>query len=142
MSDSTASCEVAACDSPIHTRKSGYCRIHYMRMWRNGTLEPKKRFGGVYSHSNGYLQITDPTHPLADSKGSVLLHRAVLWDRFAGKTPSCAFCGVVLSWRRGQKHPVATAEHLDGNRKNNDPWNIVAACLSCNSARSWATTNR
>lgn len=98
---------------------------------------------------NGYRLIPSTTHPLA-TDGYVREHRAALWDHcgFGSADPftaliACHWCRHPIPWRSRAKpawrHSV-NVDHLDGDRVNNDPTNLVASCGWCNANREWMTT--
>jgi hypothetical protein len=102
--------------------------MHYERLRRIGSLDlpPRNR----YYKAHGYVVIKRPDHPLASPKGWVYEHRAVLYDMLGPGSHPCFWCGKVLEW--GQR---LHADHLDHDRSNNAPINLVPSCLACNSAR-------
>ena len=69
-------------------------------------------------------------HPLADH-GQVFEHRVVLHAKIGGVEHRCTWCTRPVRWADGSLH----VDHLDGDRQNNDPSNLVPACLVCNLAR-------
>lgn len=74
-------------------------------------------------------------HPLADVNGVVLEHRKVLHDIIGPGPHACHWnyfseCGKTqLTW--GGLDGIQV-DHLDGDKTNNDPANMVASCLACN----------
>lgn len=82
-----------------------------------------------------YLRRKDPDHPLADSTGCVRVHRAVLFDKIGPGEHECHWCPRLVSWEgRGINRLVA--DHLDDDRWNNAPENLVPACRRCNTERT------
>lgn len=84
----------------------------------------------------GYRNLTmQYDHPLASAAGSLLEHRKVLYDKIGPGPHECHWnyfsrCGETsLEW--GGTRGVQ-ADHLDGDRLNNDPENVVPSCLACN----------
>jgi hypothetical protein len=86
----------------------------------------------------GYRNRTLREHPLADARGVVYTHRAVLYDRIGPGSHPCQWCGITVTWqtyRDGKQTGVLVADHVDGNRQNNDPSNLVPSCFNCNQHR-------
>lgn len=81
---------------------------------------------------NGYMLLTGSTHPLA-RRGSVFEHRKVLYDAIGPGPHQCHWCSKTLEW--GGRYGLQ-ADHLDGDRLNNDPENLVPSCPGCNMKRS------
>lgn len=87
-------------------------------------------------------------HPLAWGRGVVVSqHRAVLWDKIGPGEHSCHWCGCRLVWAP-TKLPLPSGisrlivDHLDNDRQNNDPANLVPACSACNTLRSTPNAGR
>lgn len=90
-----------------------------------------------------YLRITNAFgHPLSDAKGNIPYHRFVLYEKLGQPDATkCHWCGYILCWKTGLSEAylyVVNADHLDSNKSNNDPSNLVPTCWWCNSNRSWA----
>lgn len=89
--------------------------------------------------AQGYFVLCNQfSHLLASSDGQVAEHRLVLWGKLGCKTLDCEHechwgCGRVLTW--GGTHGIQ-ADHLDEDRLNNDPENLVPSCLTCNVSRN------
>jgi hypothetical protein len=71
---------------------------------------------------------------MAWKNGEVLEHRRVLYDAIGPGPHECHWsgisgCGKVLEW--GGTGGIQ-ADHLDGDKLNNDPTNLVPSCLGCN----------
>lgn len=120
-------CTVDGCSKPPRRLSAMYCEMHYMRFYRNKTLEKintaKQKF-----HSHGYVLIPASGHPLA-TNSYVYEHRAVYYDHY-GKGPfNCYWCGSQVTW--ADLH----IDHLDDDKKNNAIENLVASCPICNQKR-------
>lgn len=98
--------------------------------------------------SSTYERVWLPhTHALAEGRRPVMhgsrlrvcvgKHRLVLWRYLDGQPAPCHWCGRDLVWRN-QPGGVDTLvpDHLDGDKRNNDPANLVPACHGCNTSRA------
>lgn len=82
-------------------------------------------------------------HPLAGALGRVKEHRKVLFDHIGPGWHPCNWCGKDVEWQNGQRPGGVNlvVDHLDGNRFNNVPENLVPSCQSCNAARNKRLTD-
>lgn len=102
----------------------------------------------VTTTKQGYLVIDGTGHPLAfGTKRTLGLHRIILWRKVGPGPQTCHWCGSPLVWaptrtilHDGVRRCIA--DHLDGNRANNDPSNLVPACNPCNTLRSTPNVGR
>lgn len=145
------SCSIPGCSNlwndPASRGVGGMCMKHWRRMQRHGdpdaTLNPRmeERAQLVTEPRRAlarrtYRTVMLPSHPLANKSGKVAVHRMVLFDRIGGGCHPCHWCGVAVSWNAPARTSMGlVADHIDGNRHNNDPANIVAACQRCNVTR-------
>lgn len=102
-----------------------------------------KRAGSVAQgycfDENGYKTLTmRRDHPLSLVGGRLAEHRMVLYDNIGPGPHACYWvdryhCGKTeLHWGgRGGIH----VDHLDNDRQNNDPDNLVPSCVGCNIRR-------
>lgn len=120
-----------------------FCPKHWSRMRRTGTTElvqKDKVHGGValraYSQfiKGGYAyEYGFHWHPTANPKGIVIQHRRVYYESVDGELYPCYWCGKDLgSWSN------TNVDHIDEDKLNNDPANLVASCKACNTQRSQA----
>lgn len=82
-----------------------------------------------------YLRQKVVGHPLA-SEGEAQMayqHRYVLYEKIGPGAHPCHWCGKMVEW--GGK-PRLVTDHLNENRHDNDPDNLVPACVRCNSKRA------
>lgn len=87
-------------------------------------------------NSAGYRRMRLPPHPLARPDGSILEHRKVLFDELGDGCHPCHWCSRLLDWRTDPKSAdFLQVDHLDADRLNNEPRNLVAACKACNTER-------
>jgi len=90
------------------------------------------------SAGHGYIAIYRPEHPLAKRTGWQYEHRIVLYDKIGPGCHSCHWCDLLLSWRINYTHKSNRGlgvDHLDRDRTNNHPDNLVPSCRHCNNAR-------
>jgi hypothetical protein len=131
----TEPCASPGCQQLRSVGCKGWCQMHYGR-WKvsgnTGGPDPvKKPRGSGHLHPSGYLILTRHGHPLARSNGHLPVHRLVLFDAIGPGVHPCHWCGVDTSWESGE----LTADHLDWDKLNNDPSNLVPSCLACNARR-------
>lgn len=138
-------CSVANCDKPSRSR--GWCVMHYSRWQRHGDPEyvphwnrgrPNGKHCGVqgrsFNQAKGYWVRTGIVHPLTgkgELSGNAFEHRVVLWDKLECESLDCEhecnWCGKPVTWRHGLK-----TDHVDEDKTNNDPENLVPSCNGCN----------
>lgn len=125
-------CSVKGCEKKY--AKNGYCSLHFLRMKRTGTTDDPPV---PILDTKRYIQRKIPNHPIATKNGRVLLHRAALYDKIGPGEHPCHWCGEIVSWEKSYpKHPDALiVDHLDHDRHNYSPENLVPACNPCNSQR-------
>lgn len=133
------SCSIDECGSVPYIR--GLCSKHFQRQKANGDpLMIQRREKGAGSISvQGYKLVTVPGHPLANARG-VFEHRVVLYDKIGPGEHPCHWCGTLVTWGvTTAADPAALlADHVDFDRLNNDPANLVPSCWSCNITRTRA----
>lgn len=83
---------------------------------------------------DGYRVLNLPSHPLARAQGKVPEHRVVLYAKVGPGPHPCHWCGTTLEWNATAGTRI-NADHLDWDKLNNDPSNLVPACLNCNTRR-------
>jgi hypothetical protein len=100
----------------------------------------KHRGAQGLTRTNGYLVRTGVVHPLAGKppgiSGNVYEHRLVLWEKLGCQSldceHECEWCGRVLNWA------TIKADHVDRDKANNDPENLVPSCNGCNIKRGYS----
>ena len=89
---------------------------------------------GRYVGSDGYVYLTMLyDHPLTGVNSELGEHRKVLYDTIGPGSHECYWgCGRILEW--GGWDGIQ-ADHLDDNKQNNIPDNLVPSCIVCNTLR-------
>lgn len=93
-----------------------------------------------FSYNLGYRNLSGQIdHPLY--KGEVIAeHRIVLYDSIGPGPHACHWgCGKVLEW--GGREGIQ-ADHLNRDKLDNRPENLVPSCLVCNWQRNNRTLNK
>ncbi len=125
------------------------CRAHhrdYHRRYRQRNPEKSKRKPVARVHgpklprvNRGYVYWKGySNHPLASKNGEITAHRYVMFWKLGGLLPArCGLCARPFgSWSDVDVH------HLDHDRLNNDPGNLVARCRTCNrSENRWRSSD-
>lgn len=80
-----------------------------------------------------------PDHPLRTNNktGHVQAHRVALFDAIGPGEHPCHWCNRPLQWMKGRHPDAICVDHLDSNRRNNDPTNLVPSCNQCNRVRAF-----
>lgn len=121
-------CSVDGCCNQATRVKHGLCEMHFYRLRRTGGLSLRKLQYRVQS-KRGYIRIREPDHPLADANNTVYEHRFV-YHQHHGEGPFlCHWCGKIVTWFD------MDVDHLDDDKSNNSPENLVASCPKCNRLR-------
>lgn len=141
LSSRGLTCRVKGCDNPFYAR--GCCVMHYERLRSFGAPGGPERLIGPSGAGSigryGYRILRRTGHPLARAQGKVFEHRLVLYERIGPGRHPCHWCSATVSWDRKPGTAALVADHLDGDRLNNDPTNMVPACIPCNTHRSVST---
>jgi hypothetical protein len=121
-------CKSEGCSNPANRVSTGLCETCYYRFRRTGSTDkPKPKYR--YKTGAGYIKIKIPDHPLADSHGNVFEHRKVMYEVYGPGDQSCYWCDDTVDWT------TLVVDHLDENKQNNKPSNLVISCNNCNRAR-------
>lgn len=125
------SCSVPDCDRRRRAIGSLYCETHYYRLRRTGRIDVSPR-KGFYRQKRGYVvQHGMSGHPLATERNphEVYQHRVVFFAQHGEGPFLCHHCSKTVTW------DDMDIDHLDDDRGNNDPSNLVASCPPCNKER-------
>lgn len=122
---------IRGCGRKTGTRKE-LCEACYAYERRVGNVgpAPKKRCGRFVT-KDGYVRIRLEGHILCTGDGMAYEHRVVLHERLGDEpSTSCHWCGAVLvGWR------AIVVDHLNEQKADNRPENVVPTCNRCNRAR-------
>ena len=121
-------CMVEGCSTP--RRQNGVCMMHLYRMRRTGSYEarPLLPVGTTSVHSHGYIIEHQPGHVLARPLTAQLYqHRRVKFDEIGYGPHQCRYCSCHIHWGSGLE-----VDHVDTDRANNSPDNLVECCGPCN----------
>jgi hypothetical protein len=128
-------CVVEGCEWRAHSA-IGYCGKHYTRWKKYG--DPLAYASYRYRYTNGgYIYLYRPAHPMADKTGRVAEHRLVLSEKTGPGAHPCHWCGLTVSWDKkwpGDRDALVP-DHLNGDRADNRPENLVPSCQPCNVSR-------
>lgn len=75
-------------------------------------------------------------HPIAPPSGTVAVARLALYDKIGPGEHPCNWCGGLVSWKLGLVPGALIADHLNFDRNDDSPGNLVASCNSCNAHRT------
>ncbi len=120
-------CAIVGCTRPL--KGHGLCMLHLGRRRRGLPSDytppplPRKRYRARVLRG----------HPLADARGRVYAHRVALYDSIPVDPIPCFWCGAPLTWGVD-----LFVDHLNHDRHDNAPTNLVPACNGCNAGRTSA----
>lgn len=124
-------CSVDGCTQNRYQARS-LCSTHAMRKHRYGDVNTdRSRIGRHWSHSEGYVLLGKPFHPLADRRGAVYEHRRVLYARIGPGVHDCHWCKTPVEWMVDLE-----ADHVNSIRDDNRSENLVQSCHACNTRRA------
>lgn len=139
-------CHVDGCDRKAMYKSDAVCQKHYFRRMRYGHYGLNNDYKAPgerrMPHSNGYIMLRLPGHPLAQKGGGLFEHRKVMYDIHGENLPPCQLCGKESDWHSRATH----IDHIDRNRANNNPDNLRVLCNPCNAQRDkrpaaqWSST--
>lgn len=121
-------CLVHKCNSPAIRVGHKMCENHYNRMMRTGSTELRPR--PTSGWSKGYKIIYEPEHPITQkSNGWMFEHRKVAYEKYGPGAHECHWCSKKIDWSSN------TVDHVNNDKKDNSPDNLVLSCSPCNAVR-------
>lgn len=124
-------CSIEGCDKPSRSNPAGWCEKHYMRWYRHG--DPLKLVEPLPLVR--YRSVNRSGHPIAPASGRVHVHRLVLFDKVGPGSHPCHWCGRTVTWCVDLE-----GDHVNGDRTDNRPENLVVSCRPCNCNRANVAT--
>lgn len=123
-------CRVAGCEKLANRVGPGLCEMHYARARRNGTTDSQyERMAEFNKQSGGYLYVKAKGHALSGLRTRAYAHRVAFYDANGEGPFACHWCKAEVNWA------TMHVDHLDDDKGNNLPSNLVAACPVCNMQR-------
>lgn len=120
-------CTVRKCNKPATRVGHGLCENHYTRVRKTGMFDLQPRV--EIQTTKGYKIVKAETHPLSMANGWAFEHRIVAYEKYGPGIQKCHWDGVELTWNQ------VVVDHLNEDKLDNRPDNLVTACNSCNLIR-------
>jgi hypothetical protein len=125
-------CDIEHCGNPPRSKGSRYCEVHYYRIRRTGHAQlpvpPPDRIG-----ADGYrIDYNRSSTPFSRQ------HRRILFEKIGPGEHRCFHCQKTVSWDKTYPKDLdgLVVDHLDDNKANNEPTNLVPSCAACNTNRA------
>lgn len=133
-------CVILGCTKAPRSTISPLCEMHYYRQRRHGDPLTVREVTGRAMSTNGYVIVHLPGHDLSHGSGWAYEHRVVLHASIGPGEHPCHWCGTSVLWELSYPFDMTAlvVDHLDDDKQNNDPSNLVPACNPCNVNRSAA----
>lgn len=87
-------------------------------------------------------RVTRKGHPVAPPSGVVAVARIVLYEKIGPGPHPCSWCGEEVDWKFGLVPGALIADHLNWDRNDDSPENLVPACIPCNVNRQRKSEDR
>lgn len=126
-------CQAPDCEARPRSPHCEWCEKHYCRLRRNGSLDLPERAPCISEH--GYVVVKcPPDHSLSVGRRSptIYLHQLIAFDTYGFGPHLCHWCSTPVTWRSRS----TAVDHVDGDKLNNSPANLVLACTRCNTHRA------
>lgn len=107
----------------------------------NRRASARPQGGGKFATVTKYKSVLRPGHVLADKDGRVRVHRLVLYEKIGGGQHCCYWCSVPVGWLEPPPNRLV-ADHVDADKWNNAPTNLVPSCDRCNAGREKRARSR
>jgi len=134
-------CVVDWCNDEVYNISNKLCKAHFNQLHRHGKIRQPNEYRAAAGfgclHNNGYFYVHDKSHPLAGARGRLSLHRKILYNKIGPGIHQCNWCDKLISWEDKTLFP----DHLDWDRLNNHPDNLVPSCVKCNISRKKSVKN-
>ncbi len=75
-------------------------------------------------------------HPIAPPSGIVAVARLALYEKIGPGPHPCNWCGEPVDWILGLVPGCLVADHLNWDRNDDRPENLVPSCRTCNAHRA------
>jgi len=133
MTDRT--CTVPGCEKAPRSATADWCKMHYHRWYRHGTVDMLATRHHMGSPRR-YRTIAAKGHPLAGANGRAYEHRVVLFAMIGEGSHACHWCGTTVTWGPKGSPDELQPDHLNNDGADNRPANLVQSCRRCNTTRA------
>ena len=128
-------CTLPDCTKPARSALADWCKMHYHRWYRHGSVE-KVSVGVRTGSPRRYRTVTAKGHPLAGKNGRAYEHRVVLYDQIGPGPHECHWCSALVEWAPKGTPGELQPDHINNDGGDNRPENLVPSCRGCNTARA------
>ena len=134
-------CEYVLCSNELSASSIHAYRKFCSNLCRRQARKPPRI--DIVTFDGNYLQISGPCldgHPALNKWGIARVHVVLAYDKYGFENLQCHWCKCELEWKFGkfQKNSEIKkvyVDHVDGNKINNWPDNLVLSCCKCNMHR-------
>ncbi len=96
----------------------------------------KSKRGARVDRWEGQRYVTAKGHPICPPSGLVAYARIVLYDKIGPGEHACNWCEKPVTWQYGLSPDCLVADHVNWDRSDDTPENLVPSCLKCNAHRT------